>query len=58
MCPLQFYQKYLTNNGLIRANIGLEEHDEIENLEAFTEMLTIRISEDYFLELITDTNIF
>lgn len=52
MKPLQFYQKYLSNNDLIPANIGLEGMETIDDLEELAEVLTFRSTDDYFLEVL------
>ena len=54
MKPLQFYRKYLSNNDLIRANIGLEGMDMIRNLEELAQVLTSRVDDGYFLELVVE----
>lgn len=54
MKTLQFYQKYLSNNDLIRANIGLEGMETIDDLEELAEVLTFRSTDDYFLEIIAE----
>src|SRR5699024_857282 len=54
MKPLQFYRKYLSNNDLIRANIGLEGLDMIRNLEELAQVLTFRSEDGYFLELVVE----
>lgn len=54
MEPLQFYQKYLSNNDLIRANIGLEGMETIDDLAELAEVLTFRSTDDYFLEIIAE----
>lgn len=54
MKPLQFYRKYLSNNDLIRANIGLEGMDMIRNLEELAQVLTFRSEDGYFLELVVE----
>lgn len=54
MNPLQFYRKFLSNNDLVRANIGLEAFETINDLEELAEVLSARTGGDYFLEVVAD----
>lgn len=54
MNPLQFYRKFLSNNDLVRANIGLEAFETINDLEELAEVLSARTGDDYFLEVVAD----
>ena len=51
---LQFYRKYLSDNDLIRANVGLEGIDMIRDLEELAHVLSFRSEDGYFLELVVE----
>lgn len=52
MLPLQFYKKYLSENDLFRANVGLENMDQINNVNQLAEILSHRSGDERFFQLV------